>query len=87
MTAECREGDMVVCADGSVGLLIELNPYPKRCTVRFGADGPDREVLNFRRAKGPEIIAAGLSSVGCNQANEGTVVNRDIGHRRTSRQN
>ena len=61
------EGDMVLCPDGSVGLLINLAIEPHQCAVQFGASGPVRYFTwrRLQRATGQEIIEAGLLGVGC----------------------
>lgn len=63
---------MVVCADGSVGLLLTLRAYPRYSSITFGSDGPVKRLRKFHRATGREIIDAGLVGVGvgCNQMNE-----------------
>lgn len=61
------EGDMVMCSDGSVGMLCELRAGVNLSTVKFGADGPFQYFWwrDIRRATGKEIFEAGLSGVGC----------------------
>lgn len=66
-----RNGDMVVCENGRIGLLTELRVMLDS-TVQFGADGPigHYHYRALRRATMDEILAAGLEGVGCNQAHE-----------------
>lgn len=80
-TKEPIEGDMVICSDGRVGLLITLRSYPQRSAVTFGAAGPIRHFTNFRRADALDIINAGLVGVGCNQQDEVVRAVRAIGRR------
>ena len=65
------EGDMVVCPDGSVGLLSHLR-IRSACAVQFGSAGPFRRHMwtVLRRATVDEIKDAGLWDVGCNQGYE-----------------
>jgi hypothetical protein len=66
-----REGDMVVCPDGTIGLLSELRAIGLS-QVQFGAAGPFRRFSwkNLRRAAPVEIEDEGLHGVGCNQMDE-----------------
>jgi len=63
-----KEGDMVICPDGDIGLLSE-HRIVGSCAVQFGAGGPFKRYpwKTLRRATMKEIIDAGLHGVGCNQ--------------------
>ena len=66
-------GDFVVnTKTGSIGLLARMSLTTNRCTVRHGASGPTAvwALSNARRATLDEIADAGLSGVGCNQADD-----------------
>lgn len=66
---------MVVCPDGSVGLLAEIRFPPRLCAVQFGASGPFRRfsLHRLRYASGNDIRDAGLLGVGCSQSDKGEV--------------
>ncbi len=65
------EGDIVVCSDGSVGLLMELRAFG-RSAVQFGASGPVMRYSwkSLRAATETEITEAGLNGVGRNPTRE-----------------
>lgn len=65
-----REGDMVVCRSGRMGVIVEHTIA--HILVTFGAAGPVGRYSwkNLRRATPVEIVEAGLHGVGCNQMSE-----------------
>lgn len=64
-----KNGDMVVCSDGTVGLLAHVRVWGTS-SVQFGASGPFRQYpwKTLRCATMKEIKDAGLYGVGCNQS-------------------
>ncbi len=63
--AYLKNGDAVVCPDGSVGMLADLAHSPDKALVQFGADGPVGAYAKnaLRHASMKEWVAAGLDGV------------------------
>lgn len=59
-------GDMVVCPDGRVGMIVVLSIRPQETQVAFGSSGPYKSYFwrRLRHATLEDVRRAGLDGVG-----------------------